>query len=186
MSGLLDGKVAIVTGGAKGLGLGISRRLVREGAKIVITGREGAAAEAEAARIREELGGEAIGFAADVGVKADVEAMVERTVAHFGGLDILVNNAATLTPNILLENKTDDMLRRTLDIALWGSWWSMQAAFPHFRARGGGSVVNLSMAAQKSATVAVQNQASWTARRGAPGGRSPQGGPLRGRRRFWG
>jgi NAD(P)-dependent dehydrogenase (short-subunit alcohol dehydrogenase family) len=142
MTGLLDGKVAIVTGGAKGLGLGISRRLVREGAKLVITGREGAAAEAEAARIRQELGGEAIGFAADVGIKADVENMVARAVDRFGGLDILVNNAAALTPNIPLEQKTDDMLRRTLDIALWGSWWGMQAAFPHFRARGGGSVIN--------------------------------------------
>ena len=142
MTGLLDGKVAIVTGGAKGLGLGISRRLVREGAKVVLTGRDGAAAEAEAALIRRELGGEAIGFAADVGVKADVETMVSRTIAHFGGLDILVNNAATLSPNILLENKTDEMLKRTLDIALFGSWWGMQAAFPHFRKAGGGSVIN--------------------------------------------
>lgn len=142
MTGLLTGKIAIVTGGAKGLGLGISRRLVRDGAKVVITGREGAATEAAAAAIRSELGGDAIGFAADVGVKSDVEAMIARTVEHFGGLDILVNNAATLTPNVLLENKTDDMLKRTMEIALWGSWWGMQAALPHMRARGGGSIVN--------------------------------------------
>ncbi len=142
MTGLLDGKVAIVTGGAKGLGLGISRRLVREGARVAITGRDGDAAESAAEAIRRELGGEAIGFAADVGVKADIEAMVSRTVAQFGGLDVLVNNAAALTPNILIENKTDEMLRRTLEIALWGSWWGMQAAFSHMRARGGGSVVN--------------------------------------------
>jgi NAD(P)-dependent dehydrogenase (short-subunit alcohol dehydrogenase family) len=142
MIGLLEGKVAIVTGGAKGLGLGISRRLAREGAKVVITGREGAAAEAEAASISRDLGGETLGFASDVGVKSDVEAMVARTVAHFGGVDILVNNAATLSPNILFEQKTDEMLKRTLDIALWGSWWGMQAAFPHMRARGGGSIIN--------------------------------------------
>jgi 3-oxoacyl-[acyl-carrier protein] reductase len=142
MTGLLENKVAIVTGGAKGLGLGISRRLVRDGAKVVITGREGAAAETAAAAIRNELGGDAIGFAADVGIKADVEAMIARTVDHFGGLDILVNNAATLSPNILLENKTDDMLKRTMEIALWGSWWGMQAALPHMRARGGGSIIN--------------------------------------------
>jgi len=142
MTGLLAGKIAIVTGGAKGLGHGISRRLVREGAKVVITGREGAAAEAAAAAIRDELGGDAIGFAADVGVKADVEAMIARTVEHFGGLDILVNNASALTPNVLLEHKTDEMLKRTLEIALWGAWWGMQAALPHMRARGGGSIVN--------------------------------------------
>jgi len=142
MTGLLAGKIAIVTGGAKGLGLGISRRLARDGAKLVITGREGAATEKAAADIRSEIGVAAIGMAADVGVKEDVEAMVRRAVDEFGGLDILVNNAATLSPNILLEQKTDDMLKRTLDIALWGSWWGMQAAFPHFRARGGGAVVN--------------------------------------------
>jgi NAD(P)-dependent dehydrogenase (short-subunit alcohol dehydrogenase family) len=142
MSGVLQGKVANVTGGAKGLGLGISRRLAREGAKVVITGREGGATETAAAAIRDELGAETLGFAVDVGVKAEVEGMIERTVGHFGGLDVLVNNAATLTPNILIENKTDEMLKRTLEIALWGSWWGMRAAFPHFRKRGGGSVVN--------------------------------------------
>jgi NAD(P)-dependent dehydrogenase (short-subunit alcohol dehydrogenase family) len=142
MTGLLQDKIAIVTGGAKGLGLGISRRLVREGAKVVITGRDGAAAEAVAATIRDELGGQALGFAADVGVKADVETMVARAVDHFGGLDILVNNASALSPNVLLEQKTDAMLQRTLDIAVWGGWWGMRAAFPHMRARGGGSVIN--------------------------------------------
>lgn len=142
MTGLLAGKIAIVTGGAKGLGLGISRRLARDGARLLITGREGAATEKAAAEIRSEIGGAAIGMAADVGVKQDVEAMVRRAVDEFGGLDILVNNAATLSPNILLEQKTDDMLKRTLDIALWGSWWGMQAALPHFRARGGGAVIN--------------------------------------------
>ncbi|MDE2462861.1 MAG: SDR family oxidoreductase [Alphaproteobacteria bacterium] len=142
MTRLLENKVCIVTGGAKGLGHGISRRLAQDGAKVVITGRDGAAAEAAAEEIRKSLGAEAIGFAADVGVKSNVEAMVERTVEAFGGVDVLVNNAAALSPNILLEKKTDDMLRRTLEIALWGSWWGMRAVLPHLRQRGGGSIVN--------------------------------------------
>ena len=142
MTGLLEDKVAIVTGGAKGLGLGISRRLAKDGAKVLITGREGKATEVAAEQIRDEIGAEAIGMSADVGIKSEVEAMVQRAVDEFGGLDILVNNAANLAANILMEHKTDDMLRRTLDIALWGSWWGMQAAFPLFKERGGGSVIN--------------------------------------------
>ncbi len=142
MTGLLKDKVAIVTGGAKGLGYGISRRMAREGARLLITGRDGGATERVAVEIREQLGAEAIGIASDVGIKADVEAMVERAVAEFGGLDILVNNASQLSPNILLENKSDEMLKRTLEIGTWGTWWAMRAAMPHMKARGGGSIVN--------------------------------------------
>jgi NAD(P)-dependent dehydrogenase (short-subunit alcohol dehydrogenase family) len=142
MSRLLEGKVAIVTGGAKGLGHGISRRLARDGASLLITGRDGEATAEVARQIREDIGGEAIGIATDVGSKEQVEAMVQRAVDEFGGLDILCNNASSMGPNILMEHKTDEMIRRTLDVALFGSWWGMKAAFPHFKARGGGSVIN--------------------------------------------
>ena len=84
-----------------------------------------------AAEIREQLGTDAIGMSADVGVKDDVQAMIDRAVAEFGGLDILVNNASQLSPNVLLEQKTDEMLKRTLEIGTWGTWWAMQAALPH-------------------------------------------------------
>ena len=141
MTGLLDGKVAIVTGGAKGLGHGISRAMAAAGASLLITGRDGAATQAVAAEIRAEFGTKAIGMAADMGVKAEVEAMVARAVAEFGQLDTLVNNASQLSPNVLLEHKTDEMLQRTLDIGIWGNWWAMRAAFPHLKARGG-SIVN--------------------------------------------
>src|SRR3546814_8469380 len=112
---LLEGKVGIVTGGAKGLGHGISRRMAREGASLLITGRDGAATEKVAAEIRDEFGTQAIGISADVGIKEQIEAMVERAVSEFGGLDILVNNASQLSPNILLRHKTDAMLKRTLE-----------------------------------------------------------------------
>ena len=81
-------------------------------------------------------------MSADMGVKTEVEAMIERAVGEFGGLDILVNNASQLSPNVLLEQKTDEMLQRTLEIGTWGSWWAMRAAFPHMKARGGGSIIN--------------------------------------------
>jgi 3-oxoacyl-[acyl-carrier protein] reductase len=139
---LLNGKVAIVTGGAKGLGHGISRAMAKEGASLLITGRDGAATEKVAAEIRDEFGTKAIGMSADMGVKADVEAMVARAADEFGGLDILVNNASLLSDNVLLEHKTDEMLKRTLDIGIWGCWWGMRAALPHMKKRGGGSIIN--------------------------------------------
>ncbi len=151
MSGLLEGKVAIVTGGAKGLGAGISRRMAREGARLAITGRDGPAAEAAAEAVTRDFGVEAIGFAADMGVKDEVEAMVARAVERFGRLDSLVNNASLLSPNILLEHKTDEMLRRTLEIGTWGTWWAMRAAFPHLKERGGTIVNFYSIDAQTGA-----------------------------------
>lgn len=142
MTGLVKDKVAIVTGGAKGLGFGISRCLAQAGAHLLITGRDGAAAETVAADITQSFGVRAVGMSADMGVKTEVEAMIERAVGEFGGLDILVNNASQLSPNVLLEQKTDEMLQRTLEIGTWGSWWAMRAAFPHMKARGGGSIIN--------------------------------------------
>jgi len=139
---LVKDKVAIVTGGAKGLGYGISRCLAQAGAPLLITGRDGAAAETVAAEITQSFGVRAVGMSADMGVKTEVEAMIERAVSEFGGLDILVNNASQLSPNVLLEQKTDEMLQRTLEIGTWGSWWAMRAAFPHMKARGGGSIIN--------------------------------------------
>jgi 3-oxoacyl-[acyl-carrier protein] reductase len=142
MTKLLDGKVAIVTGGAKGLGHGISRRMAREGADLLITGRDGAAAQAVAAEIEREFGTRAVGISTDVGVKEQVEDMIAKAVDTFGGLDVLVNNASLLSPNILLENKTDEMLKRTLDIGMWGNWWAMRASLDHMKKRGGGSIIN--------------------------------------------
>lgn len=142
MTGLLAGKVAIVTGGAKGLGHGISRAMAKAGASLLITGRDGAATEAVAAEIRSEFGTPAIGMSANMADKAQVEAMVQRAVDEFGGLDSLVTNASSLSPNVLLEHKTDEMLADTLAMGVWGTWWAMRAAFPHMKQRGGGSVVN--------------------------------------------
>jgi NAD(P)-dependent dehydrogenase (short-subunit alcohol dehydrogenase family) len=135
-------KPALSTALAKGLGHGISRKMAREGAKLLITGRDGATTEKVAAEIREEFGVDALGISTDVGIKDDVESMIERAVSEFGGLDILVNNASQLSPNTLLEHKTDEMLKRTLEIGMWGNWWSMRAALPHIKTRGGGSIIN--------------------------------------------
>jgi NAD(P)-dependent dehydrogenase (short-subunit alcohol dehydrogenase family) len=139
--GLMENNVALVTGGGAGIGRGIVRRFVREGASVVIaeyneeSGRQ-VAAECEA------LGGKALFVHTDVGDKASVENAIRAAVETFGGLDTLVNNAFAPSPEVLLEDKTDEILARTLDTTMWATWWAMRAALPHFRARGGGSVIN--------------------------------------------
>ncbi len=140
--GLLDGKVAIVTGGGGGLGRGIARRFVREGAAVVITEINDDFCKSIKKELTEELGGRAVVLKGDVRKKEDVLAGVDAAVKNFGGLDILVNNAFSLTPRVLLEQKTDEMLESTLRSGLWAAWWGMQAARPHMIARGGGNIVN--------------------------------------------
>ena len=111
---LFENKSALVTGGSGGIGRATAIAMAKEGASILITGRDGIATEKIAAEIRDEFGTQAIGMSADMGVKEQVEAMVQRAVNEFGGLDILVNNASLLSDNVLLEHKTDEMLKRTL------------------------------------------------------------------------
>jgi NAD(P)-dependent dehydrogenase (short-subunit alcohol dehydrogenase family) len=138
---LLDGNVALVTGGGAGIGRGIVRRFLREGASVVIAEYDearGRGVERECA----ELGGKAVFVHTDVGDKASVEHAIQFAVETYGGLDTLVNNAFAPSPEVLLERKTDEILARTLDTTLWASWWAMQAAYPHFRERGAGSVIN--------------------------------------------
>jgi NAD(P)-dependent dehydrogenase (short-subunit alcohol dehydrogenase family) len=139
--GLLDGNVALITGAGAGIGRGIALRFVREGAAVIIAELDeeaGTSVEAECLA----LGGRARFLPTNVGDKAGVEAAVRGAVETFGGLDTLVNNAFAPSPEVLLEQKTDEILARTLDTTMWATWWAMQAALPHFKARGGGSIIN--------------------------------------------
>jgi NAD(P)-dependent dehydrogenase (short-subunit alcohol dehydrogenase family) len=140
--GLLEGKIALITGAGAGIGYGIARRFVREGAKVMgaeINAEDGKALVRDLNEIRS---GSADCVTADVRRKEDIEGAVAATAAKFGGLDILVNNAFSLSPNILLERKTDEMLDSTLHSGLWANWWAMRAALPLMKARGGGKIVN--------------------------------------------
>lgn len=139
--GILDGKVALVTGGGQGIGRGVVRCFVNEGARVVIaeiSPEFGRKVEAEAI----ELGGKAKFVHTDVSQKGDVEAAVQATVDTFGRIDILVNNAIKLPTPLVMEKKTDEQLAQQLAIGVWGSWWGMQAAMPHMRAQGGGRIIN--------------------------------------------
>ncbi|WP_199170760.1 SDR family NAD(P)-dependent oxidoreductase [Caulobacter sp. FWC2] len=112
--GLLDGKVALVTGGGGGIGRGIARRFIREGATVLVAEFNEDYCATIKAELTEELGGRAEVIKADVRVKDQIQGAVQKAVDLFGGLDILVNNAFTLSPKVLLEQKTDEMLDSTL------------------------------------------------------------------------
>lgn len=137
----LEGSVAVVTGGGKGIGRGISRRFAREGAKVLIAEiDEGAGAEV--ADSLAELGGEGHFLHTDVGQKEQIEAAVAAAIGRWGRLDVLVNNAISLSPNVILEEKTDEMLDATLHTGLWATWWAMHAALPAMRDQGRGRIIN--------------------------------------------
>jgi len=138
----LDGRVAIVTGGGRGIGRALSAGLARAGARVVVASRSLEACEETASEI-ERWGGAALGVAADVVQAADRERLVATTVATFGRLDILVNNAGVLKPHHTLK-VTEAELDEVLATNLKGPVLLSQAAFPHLEAGGGGAIINLS------------------------------------------
>jgi NAD(P)-dependent dehydrogenase (short-subunit alcohol dehydrogenase family) len=142
--GLLDGRVAVITGAGQGIGKGIARRFVREGAKVVVAEfneQTGPAAVDELT----ELGGEGLFVRTDVTDKAQAQGCVDAAVDHWGRVDILVNNAYTGTAGkrLRFEWKADDDLRRAFELNAMAALWTMNAAFPHMRDQGGGSIVNI-------------------------------------------
>ena len=138
----LEGKVAIITGGANGMGAEECRIFAREGAKVVIADvmeEEGRRVEAEIA----EAGGDAVFMKLDVTSESDWDATVEATVARYGKLDILVNNAGisgTHHPDSMSVEAWDSFM----DINAKGVFLGMKRAIPQMRAVGGGSIVNIS------------------------------------------
>jgi len=134
----LKGKVALVTGGNGGIGLGIAKGLAGAGADVAIAGRN-AAKNAAAVKA---LGGRAIGIAADVNDPAQVKRMVADTVSAFGGLDILVANAGI---NIRKppQDYTVDEWRQVIDTNLNSVFACCQAAYPEMKRRGGGKIVTI-------------------------------------------
>ena len=142
--GLLDGKVALVTGGAQGLGLAIAQRFTEEGAQVVIADLDGEAAARAASSLED-----ATAVAANVADPDDVTAMVDHAFDRHGRLDVLVNNAG-ITRDASLKNMTLEDFRLVLDVHLQGTWLGCKEVFPRLRAQGdGGTVVNMSSVSGK-------------------------------------
>jgi len=126
----LEGKTALVTGGSRGIGAGIAKRLAKDGAKVAITYTRGADAAAQVVREIERAGGTAIAIQADAADARAVQAAVEKTVATFSRLDILVNNAGTAIPKPFEEATLEEM-DRVIDINIRGVFVATQAALKH-------------------------------------------------------
>ncbi|MGF0261230.1 SDR family NAD(P)-dependent oxidoreductase [Rhodococcus ruber] len=137
----LDGKVALITGAGQGIGRGIALALAKEGVRIAAAGRTESKVISTAEAI-EELGGKALAVRCDVSNPDDVDAAVQRTVEHFGGVDILVNNANDCRPGPLLSF-TDDEFERSFATGPLATLRLMRACYPVMKERGGGSIVNL-------------------------------------------
>ncbi len=143
----LDGKRAIVTGGSKGIGLAIARGLAAEGVDLVIAARSAGPLEAAVRGLAEETGRRVIGVPTDTGDDDQVQNLVARTVEELGGVDILVNSAATPwsagAPTDLAAT-TDDVVRREVEIKVLGYLRTARAVAPHFIAQGFGRIINVS------------------------------------------
>jgi len=137
----LAGKVAIVTGGGEGIGRATAERFAQEGARVVVADRNTAAGAAAAAAIRER-GREATFVAVDIAQPADVERLAAESIAAYGGIDILVNNAAAFVLKGI-EATTEDW-RRVLDVNVVGTAMCSHHAARYMRERGGGAIVNVS------------------------------------------
>jgi 3-oxoacyl-[acyl-carrier protein] reductase len=148
--GSLDGKVAFVTGGSRGIGLEIARALASEGAHVAVTGKSDA--HLSAARPAIEAAGPAAveTLKADVRRYVDVERAIAAVVARFGGLDIVINNAGV---GIFADvaDMSPEQWSEVIDTNLTGVFHVCHAAIPHLRRRGGGAIINISSLAGKNA-----------------------------------
>jgi NAD(P)-dependent dehydrogenase (short-subunit alcohol dehydrogenase family) len=163
MNGPLAGKVALVTGASKSIGQGLAVGLAAAGARVAVNYKNDAEGAQETCRRIAGAGGEAEVFQADIGAKAEFEALVERVCARFGRLDVLVNNAArTRFGHVfdITEQDFDDVVNTNLRGPFFGS---AAAARKMIAQGGGGSIINISSCAAK---VIIPHHSSYTMAKG--------------------
>ena len=138
----LDGKVAIVTGGTRGIGLAIATTFARAGAKVVISSRRVEHVDAVVKLLTDE-GHTVVGIPAHMGKAADAHELAARTVEHFDGIDIIVNNAATNPVFGPLQHSTDDAFEKIFSVNVKGPLELCRTAHTIMAQRGGGAIVNI-------------------------------------------
>ncbi|SDL05653.1 SDR family NAD(P)-dependent oxidoreductase [Streptomyces indicus] len=155
-----EGSAVLITGAARGIGKETARRLVTEGAGVLVTDADAD----EAAKTAAELGSSAHAARCDVTDRAEVEAAVASALDRFGRLDVLVNNAYSCHPDApLFEDEPDETWARDLDVTLSGAFRCARAALPHLAASGRGSIVNIGSV---NGSVAFSNHAYSAAKAG--------------------
>jgi NAD(P)-dependent dehydrogenase (short-subunit alcohol dehydrogenase family) len=133
-------RVAVITGGARGIGFAAARMLAAQGDRIVLVDLKGELAQASAARLAAEMGVEAVGLQADISAPADVARLVEAVHTQFGRIDVLINSAAVLDDKLFLASGPDDW-RRMIDVCLHGPMQVLRAVLPGMVDRRYGRVV---------------------------------------------
>ena len=139
----LHDRVAIVTGAGEGIGKGVARCFAAEGAHVVIAELNQATGDRTAAEIIKEYGVKALSVKTDAGNKESVLAMVDACIDAFGRVDILVNNAWAGGGLNRFENKTDEDMQIAFNVNSLGTFWAMNAVFPHMRKNGGGRIITM-------------------------------------------
>jgi NAD(P)-dependent dehydrogenase (short-subunit alcohol dehydrogenase family) len=139
----LDGQVAIITGSSRGIGRSIAETMAAQGARVVISSRKAEACEAVAAAIR-ETGGEALVVPCNVSEKSEIEALVRRTIEHWGQVDILVCNAAVNPVVGPLSGLTDEAFDKIMGANVKSNLWLCNLTIPGMAGRGGGAVILVS------------------------------------------
>ena len=139
----LDGKVALVTGASKGIGEVMARGLAEFGAKVVLSSRKQEAVDAVAEEFKVN-GLEATGMAANMGNIDDIQSLVDQTVEVYGGLDIVINNAAANPVFGPIQNTDERAFDKIIDVNLKGPFELCKKAYPIMKQRGGGSIIHIS------------------------------------------
>ena len=140
----LEGRVVLITGGGRGIGRAIARACAAEGGRLALVSRTAAELEETAAMVRDEHAAEAIALLADVSVRDQVDLAVDRALAHYGAIDVLVNNAGNIGPVNTVWDSDPEEWARTIAIHLMGVFYGCHAVLPHMLERGRGRIINMS------------------------------------------
>lgn len=155
----LTDKTAIITGGGSGIGKAIAAAFVREGARVVICGRDAGKLE----RASREIGSSCLAVTADVSDQGTPDKLVRQTLERFGRIDTLVNNAGVLLPGTA-ESLTETEWDQTHNINVRAVWRLSRAVLPHMRSTGGGSIINI---ASVLSSLGARNRVAYAASKGA-------------------
>lgn len=145
----LKGKVVLITGASTGIGAAAARAFGANGAAVAVHYNNSAAAAQEVANDVVKAGGKAVTVQGDVTQSAACRAIVERTVAEFGRIDVLVNNAGGLVQRVPVAELTDELFDAVLHLNVRSALTCIAAAAPHMRAQGGGNVINVTSVAAR-------------------------------------
>ncbi len=159
----LKGKVAVITGGSKGLGLAMGQALASAGADIVLVNRNREEGQESADFIHSNFGVKAVSIAGDVTSKKDMEAMAKSVIDQFGKIDILINSAGINIRGAIDELSLEDF-QKVMDVNVTGTWLASKAVVPHMKKAKSGKIINL---ASTLGLVGLANRTPYTSSKGA-------------------